>query len=247
MELCPAHMRSHIRHVFSCVNVCAHRRALTYVRVQLCALTCRCTHLPVRTCVHSCALTGTCLYSLRSLTLALHMLAATSRHAPMRVHACFPLCTRLHPRSPRALALKRAHSHRSIPGVSSRHPCARTPPRAPAHPRAHLRSRSHLRARAPSRHWCRPAAAAGPALPRRSLRAEEGTGHHRAPPCRAAVSQGTPEDAQQQQHGDIPPGLPQKLWQLCPVRLSGKTLYPLSKYCDPLRASQGKGPGTDSA
>lgn len=78
-SLCPAHMRSHIWHVFNYVNMCAHRRvhAFTYVSVQLCALTCMCTHPPVRASVHLCALTCMCLYPLRSHMLALHVLPAT--------------------------------------------------------------------------------------------------------------------------------------------------------------------------
>lgn len=78
-SLCPAHMGSHIWHVFNYVNMCAHRHvhAFTYVSVQLCALTCMCTHPPVRASVHLCALTCMCLYPLRSHMLALHVLPAT--------------------------------------------------------------------------------------------------------------------------------------------------------------------------
>lgn len=232
-----------------CEHVCSQACACIYVRVQPRALKCMCTHPHVRTCVHLCALTCLRLYPLHSHMLALHMLPATRRHAPMRVHVCIPLCTRLNSHSPPHLC-SNARTHTGASPASRPNTCARarrraalpTPARVSVHTCAPACS---ARALAPPSGRRRPCAALGwggasaaPGAPcDRQGAPKEGTGHHPAVPWSIGASWNRisiSSTATCSRARPLPPrGCPKSTGNFALAKCQGKHCIHLPKCCDP--------------
>lgn len=100
MGLCPAHIRSHIWHVFNYVNMCAQRHvhAFIYVRVQLCAL----KYSPLHLCSNARTHTRASPASRPNTCARARRRAPLPTSARVSAHTCAPppTCTRvLRPRT----------------------------------------------------------------------------------------------------------------------------------------------------